>query len=589
MSLPILPPRQGGTGLTSLSALPISTAQQTALDLKADKSQLATPSVQRFSVADGNLTAGQTTISVSAYTPGTVMVFENGNKLPTNTYTATSGTTVVLNDPVQANDVIEVLSWLMSGVQNAAPISHQHSTADLTGPALSQALGGTGATDAAGARANLGAAKSGANTDITSLSGLTTPLSQGQGGLGNATGDASSLIATATGGGPSYTLANWAAYSASIFAGAPSASSKQLQIGDGANTVNYVLVVGGVAGGGPALVAAGSDTNIDINLAAKGTGGVAFGNGSGTLFQVLDSGGFGANWPVLNAAVAGAGIYLKATGTDTNIPAGVLPAGSGALVAQIPDSGVAGGNTRGTYANDWQRSRTNAAHVASGNGSVIVGGANNQANGAYSVTGGQNNNAAAQYSAAFGGFNSVSGTGTFAAGQEYQLSGSYSSAPGGFKGSDFGAYGSQVFASGAFAAAGDAQARLHTLRGSASSGGSARLTTDGGAAGTLNSIPLRNNTTYSIDATVIARDTANTGASVRWTVKGLFARGSTAGSTAAIGTISVTQDFASAALSAAALAVTADTTNGSINFTVTSVSGVALRALARAVTVEVAS
>jgi hypothetical protein len=160
MTVPILPVRQGGTGLTSLSALPISTAQQTALDLKADKSQLATPSLQRFSVADGNLTVGQTTFTVSAYTPGTVMVFMNGNKVPTSAYTATSGTTVVLADAALATDVIEILSWLMSGVQNAAPISHQHSTADLTGPALPVALGGTNATSAAGALAALGASAS---------------------------------------------------------------------------------------------------------------------------------------------------------------------------------------------------------------------------------------------------------------------------------------------------------------------------------------------------------------------------------------------------------------------------------------------
>lgn len=42
--------------------------------------------------------------------------------------------------------------------------------------------GGTGAADASGARNNLGAAQSGANSDITSLSGLTTPLSVAQGG-----------------------------------------------------------------------------------------------------------------------------------------------------------------------------------------------------------------------------------------------------------------------------------------------------------------------------------------------------------------------------------------------------------------------
>lgn len=49
------------------------------------------------------------------------------------------------------------------------------------------ASGGTGAANAASARANLGAAESGANSDILSLSGLTTPLSVGQGGTGGAT------------------------------------------------------------------------------------------------------------------------------------------------------------------------------------------------------------------------------------------------------------------------------------------------------------------------------------------------------------------------------------------------------------------
>jgi hypothetical protein len=44
--------------------------------------------------------------------------------------------------------------------------------------------GGTGATTAALARTALGVAASGANSDITSLSGITTPLSAAQGGTG---------------------------------------------------------------------------------------------------------------------------------------------------------------------------------------------------------------------------------------------------------------------------------------------------------------------------------------------------------------------------------------------------------------------
>jgi len=49
---------------------------------------------------------------------------------------------------------------------------------------LAVADGGTGSSTAAGARSNLGAAASGANSDITSLSGLTTALSVAQGGTG---------------------------------------------------------------------------------------------------------------------------------------------------------------------------------------------------------------------------------------------------------------------------------------------------------------------------------------------------------------------------------------------------------------------
>lgn len=55
---------------------------------------------------------------------------------------------------------------------------------------LGVSVGGTGASTASVARVNLGAAKSGANSDISSLSGLTTALSISQGGTGALTADA---------------------------------------------------------------------------------------------------------------------------------------------------------------------------------------------------------------------------------------------------------------------------------------------------------------------------------------------------------------------------------------------------------------
>lgn len=54
-------------------------------------------------------------------------------------------------------------------------------------PPFTIAQGGTGGTSAPAARSNLSAAASGANSDITSLTGLTTALSLSQGGTGGTT------------------------------------------------------------------------------------------------------------------------------------------------------------------------------------------------------------------------------------------------------------------------------------------------------------------------------------------------------------------------------------------------------------------
>ena len=54
--------------------------------------------------------------------------------------------------------------------------------------------GGTGASTAANARTNLSAASSGANSDITSITGLTTALTVAQGGTGLATLTANNVV-----------------------------------------------------------------------------------------------------------------------------------------------------------------------------------------------------------------------------------------------------------------------------------------------------------------------------------------------------------------------------------------------------------
>ena len=66
---------------------------------------------------------------------------------------------------------------------------------------LNVAYGGTGGTTGPQARINLGAASSGANSDITSLTGLTTPLGTTEGGTGVATLTPDGVV-YGNGGGP---------------------------------------------------------------------------------------------------------------------------------------------------------------------------------------------------------------------------------------------------------------------------------------------------------------------------------------------------------------------------------------------------
>jgi len=101
-----------------------------------------------------------------------------------------------------------------------------------------------------------------------------------------------------------------------------------------------------------------------------------------------------------------------------NLNLALIPKGTGALTANIPDGTLTGGNARGGRAVDWQLFRDVNSQVASGILSTISGGRSNTAGAPFStVCGGRGNTASGTESTVCGGLtNSALGNNSFAAG-----------------------------------------------------------------------------------------------------------------------------------------------------------------------------
>ncbi len=133
------------------------------------------------------LVPGSATVTSVNGSGGTTGLTVTGGPI-TSSGTLTLGGTLALANggtgAATAADARTALSAAKSGANSDITSLTALSTA------LSVAQGGTGSTTAANARTALSAAKSGANTDITSLGGLSTALSIAQGGTGQTTASA---------------------------------------------------------------------------------------------------------------------------------------------------------------------------------------------------------------------------------------------------------------------------------------------------------------------------------------------------------------------------------------------------------------
>ena len=164
------------------------------LSLVALNTSLVPGAAGAVNLGSGPLPFGQLSLSGSSATPAT------NNFLITGT--STGGTRTITLPNASGTVAVSASGYLSLNAATGA--------LSFVGP-LTIADGGTGTTTAAGARSNLGAAASGANTDITAITGLTTALSVAQGGsgvaslnqngvlLGNGISPISSLVAGSAG------------------------------------------------------------------------------------------------------------------------------------------------------------------------------------------------------------------------------------------------------------------------------------------------------------------------------------------------------------------------------------------------------
>jgi len=436
------------------------------------------------------------------------------------------------------------------------------------------------------------------------------------------TRSAASQVANGTGATIGGGYANLASGSYSVISGgyantvnAPYSSA----VGGDTNTASgtRAVAVGGVLntasgvisfiGGGYSNTATGYYSTIVGGYANSGTANAAVTTQSGTMngTTAVTLSGSNANIKVgqlitgtsINtfpntyvAAISGTSLTLSqnASGSSTSTlsfytPHGVV-VGGGNNQATGSYSFIGGGGDAGTSSN---------RNVASGDWSVVGGGKSNIASGAGAFIGG--GGVYAGLSAASNLGNTASGDGSFIGGGFANQAQSFgSSILGGYSnianasysvvlGSTYGTtrliQGNTVIPASISPVAssnGSSQAAILILGAATTDATATVLRSNTSAAGTTNQVILPNNSAYYFKGAVIAGVTG-AGDTKGWSIEGVIKRGAGVGTTALVGTPTVTSMYADLGAATWAVTATADTTNGGLKITVTGQASTTIR------------
>jgi len=326
-------------------------------------------------------------------------------------------------------------------------------------------------------------------------------------------------------------------------------------------------------------VASGSNAvSIGVSSQSTGTSSVALGDSAlatGTSSIAIGTGRAATQDSVAIAITDSTTTYGAKTNTSA-LAIGYLNVASGGSSAVVGGSGstasgqssvvVGGGGCNAS--NTYSAVIGAASGSATGQNAIVVGGANNTASGYYAATlGGVNGGAAGTSCATVGGAYCTAAVGyTATIGGQYLLAN---------------VYGKAVFGTGSVlpGVSGAAQTGITTLVRDSVDATPVVLTSDNSAGGTANQLVLSNYSSMAVTGRVIAqrKGSESTTSTAMWTFNAVIRRGANAASTALVAAVTPALIAADADAAAWTVAVSADTTNGTLAVTATGEAGKKIR------------